>query len=603
MKAVVFLKWCSLAVVSYSAQVPLTLNSSSTIKTDKSEPGKFKRFITPQLSALVDLTIKATKTPGLSLGVVQVVSHTKDVHTEFGTWGTMTEDGDKTMQETLFAIGSCSKAFLAAAMGILMEDYAQGKNVTPLPDGLDSFTWKTKVQDLFPGEDSVWKLKDDWASQKVNIEDMLTHVSGLPSHDLSYGPSDAPIDLVEKLRFLKPQFELREQWAYNNQMYVLGAHIISTYSGKPFTQFVRERIFKPLKMTSTTYSGKEAKLTGNFSHAFTLHESNIRRIPFPFEDENISEFIAGAGGIISNTGDMLKWVGMLLNGGVDPITGTTVIPSSVFTEVTTARSLVMGTSDRIGGSIVGYGLGWLRTSAFGHEVLQHGGGLPGFISQVTFLPLDGVGIVAFVNQASPVPNFVSSWIILDVLGMITLDQSFTDNNFTRLNHGLPLADVKKSPRPPQQSLTSIAPELPIEAYVGTYSDPGYGGFTICTSSSTSDYCKSTLFDFSKVFPDDPPSGEPVLYGSWPKIWSSHLRAVPQGKNSFLFRFLGMYPEGFGKNTSPFYDENFQVDVQAEFDVEDGVVKGLAVFEGVKYVPGEPPEGDLKEVATVYYVKE
>ena len=89
-------------------------------------------------------------------------------------------------------------------------------------------------------------------------------------------------------------------------MYVVGAHIISTYSGKPFTQFVRERIFKPLKMTSTTYSGKEAKLTGNFSHAFTLHESNIRRIPFPFEDENISEFIAGAGGIISNTGDMVS---------------------------------------------------------------------------------------------------------------------------------------------------------------------------------------------------------------------------------------------------------------------------------------------------------
>ena len=118
---------------------------------------------------------------------------------------------------------------------------------------------------------------------------------------------------------------------------------------------------------------------------------------------------------------------MLLNGGIDPITGTIVIPSSVFTEVTTAHSLVMGTSDRIGGSIIGYGLGWLRASAFGHEVspscmhsihnttinwclgsqvLQHGGGLPGFISQVTFLPLDGVGIVAFVNQASPVPNFV-----------------------------------------------------------------------------------------------------------------------------------------------------------------------------------------------------
>lgn len=84
------------------------------------------------------------------------------------------------ISKTMFDIGSCSKAFLATAMGILMEDYAQGKNVTPLPDGLGSFAWKTKVQDLFPGDDSEWKLKDDWASQKVNIRDMLTHVSGLP---------------------------------------------------------------------------------------------------------------------------------------------------------------------------------------------------------------------------------------------------------------------------------------------------------------------------------------------------------------------------------------------------------------------------------------
>lgn len=123
-------------------------------------------------------------------------------------------------------------------MDILIEDYTQGKKVTPLPNGLGSFTWKTKVQDLFSGDNSEWKLKDDWASQKVNIRDILAHVSGLPwwvwiglidhshvlmiqidtSHDLSYGLLDAPIDLVRKLRYLRPQFELRKQWMYNNQV-------------------------------------------------------------------------------------------------------------------------------------------------------------------------------------------------------------------------------------------------------------------------------------------------------------------------------------------------------------------------------------------------
>ncbi len=88
-------------------------------------------------------------------------------------------------------------------------------------------------------------------------------------------------------------------------MYVVGAHIISTYSGKPFTRFAKERIFVPLGMTSTTYSGKEAARSGNFSQSFTIHEETIRRIPFSLEDESVSELIAGAGGIISNTVDIV----------------------------------------------------------------------------------------------------------------------------------------------------------------------------------------------------------------------------------------------------------------------------------------------------------
>lgn len=65
-------------------------------------------------------------------------------------------------------------------MGILIEDFAQGRNVTPLPSGLSSFTWDTKVQDLFPGKESEWQLMDHWANEKADIRDILSHVSGLP---------------------------------------------------------------------------------------------------------------------------------------------------------------------------------------------------------------------------------------------------------------------------------------------------------------------------------------------------------------------------------------------------------------------------------------
>lgn len=65
-------------------------------------------------------------------------------------------------------------------MGILMEDFASGKNVTTLPDSVAEFTWTTKVKDLFP-EDSEWKLADDIANDKVNVGDLFSHVTGLPS--------------------------------------------------------------------------------------------------------------------------------------------------------------------------------------------------------------------------------------------------------------------------------------------------------------------------------------------------------------------------------------------------------------------------------------
>ena len=71
---------------------------------------------------------------------------------------------------------SISKAFLARALGILMDYFANGRNVTALPPGLSGFTFDTKLQALFP---DVWKLEDDFASQKANVRDLLSHVSGV----------------------------------------------------------------------------------------------------------------------------------------------------------------------------------------------------------------------------------------------------------------------------------------------------------------------------------------------------------------------------------------------------------------------------------------
>lgn len=83
-------------------------------------------------------------------------------------------------------------------------------------------------------------------------------------------------------------------------MYITGAHIVSTYANMSYTAFVSSRIFKPAKMNSTTFSVDEAMLTGKFSH---LWSSSGRRIPFV---DYPADVLAGPGGVISNTEDLVK---------------------------------------------------------------------------------------------------------------------------------------------------------------------------------------------------------------------------------------------------------------------------------------------------------
>ncbi|GJE94197.1 beta-lactamase/transpeptidase-like protein [Phanerochaete sordida] len=278
-----------------------------------------KRIITPELTEFTNNIMQDYNMSGLALGAV----HSNDI-IEVAAFGRKTEDNDTMTADTLFDMGSCSKAFLASAVGILIDDFAQGKNRTPLPSGVQRLDWHTRLIDLLPGD---WQLMDEWASQQATIRDILSHQSGLPRHDISYHADQKPVDVVRQLRHLWPAFELRQRWHYNNLFYVTGAHIISTFSGMSYIEFVKERIFDPLGMTASTFDPEEAARDGRLTQTWT---ADGRRLPVWFTG-NAVELIAGAGGIISNVVDMTKWLRMLLNAGGDPATNKTIIPQKLST--------------------------------------------------------------------------------------------------------------------------------------------------------------------------------------------------------------------------------------------------------------------------------
>ncbi|OJA15997.1 hypothetical protein AZE42_10249 [Rhizopogon vesiculosus] len=136
---------------------------------------------------------------------------------------------------------------------------------------------------------------------------------------------------------------------------------------------------------------------------------------------------------------------------------------------------------------------------------------------------------------------------------------------------------KKAVTSPSEDIVDL--DLPLEEFSGTYTDPGYGTFTFCSPSSSSSYCQQVITNFTavdSVHPSAPSSLQ--LLAAWPRIGSSHIRAVHQSRNKFLLLFTALFPEGYGHDSTPFETAEIGTPgATAEFVVEDGKVVGFGLF--------------------------
>jgi CubicO group peptidase (beta-lactamase class C family) len=119
-------------------------------------------------------------------------------------------------------------------------------------------------------------------------------------HDHSVSNEDTAFTILRKLRHLKPIHELREKFSYNNLMYIAATAVVQKYAGMPYPEFVTQRIFKPLNMTTTTYFSAHVRKLGLLSQSFG---EGSRRIPYWFDGRE--DLIAGAGGVLSSAEDMV----------------------------------------------------------------------------------------------------------------------------------------------------------------------------------------------------------------------------------------------------------------------------------------------------------
>ncbi|KAJ7873526.1 beta-lactamase/transpeptidase-like protein [Mycena olivaceomarginata] len=538
-------------MIFHTIVVPLILTATlgRSTQTPQGNSGS-SGVIDENLSSLIQGLMQANNITGMSLGIV---SPNGDV--EFGAWGNKTESGESIAPDTIFGIGSLSKGFLSASLGILMQDFANGTNTTALPSGVTKFDWDTKVSDLLPGE---WRTEDEFSTYKADLRDLLS------MHDMSYSSEDSLRDLVLRMRHLHAAYEFRQLFEYNNQMFVTGSYVVAKLSGMAYRDFVEKRIMHPLNMSSSTMHPDRVSKSDRFSQTWT---PSSRRIPF-FATEQTVDLIAGAGGVISTAEDLLLWAKLILNGRVDSVTNTTIIPKATFDLATTGQSILTHQGDGLL-SAIEYGLGWARTAYRGHELVLHNGGAPGISAMCTVYPQDGFAVVVLANTAGTGTQNVALAVADRILGLPSPSSAVG-----------PAPATVTSPAP-----TASAPAIPpnvLSGLAGTYSNVGYGNFTLCspaqTTSPTSPQCAGVVEDFAKVdMAAGKPSSSAELYSAWSRFWGTHLRLTPASGNDYVAQLTTLYVDGYGEDHTPFEDALADFRFKITFMEEKGKVVGLGFF--------------------------
>lgn len=330
------------------------------------------------IDALIQRSMKTFDVPGIAVGII------KDGQVIYAKGhGVRSLNTNQPMDEnTLFGIASNSKAFTAAALGILVDE---GK-----------LKWDDKVRDYIP----EFKLYNPYVSEDFTIRDLLTHRSGLGlgAGDLMFFPdgSDFTIkDVIYNLRFLKQTSSFRTKYDYDNNLYIVAGEVITRITGKTWAEFVEQRIIQPLGMSKTAGLFDRLKDKSNVIDGHAPVEGKVQVIA-----RSKITIGAAAGGINSNVTDLLKWVQALLaHGKYGEGQSKRLFSEAVAQELWTPQTIIpVRAPGPYNTHFSAYGLGFGLSDVNGYKQVSHTGGLEGMVTQITLLPELNLGIIVLTNQ-------------------------------------------------------------------------------------------------------------------------------------------------------------------------------------------------------------
>jgi CubicO group peptidase (beta-lactamase class C family) len=390
------------------------------------------RLEADDFAPLVRRLMARDQIPGVAVGVVeqgQLVYARGFGYRDVENQRPMTPD-------TLFPLGSASKAFTATAIALLADE---GRIALDAPV-------RTYLSDFF--------LEDPVASATLTTRDLLTHRSGLPRHDLFWYQAPFSRDeLYRRLRFLEPNGPARTRWRYNSLMFVVAGRIVEKVSGERWESFVQTRILLPLNMRRTLLSAEAMEADSDHASPYAIREGRVRKIPLL---KRLSA-IAPAGAVQSSVRDLARWLAFHATRS-PPLLG-----EDMWRELHRPQA-EMPAPDQPEVQHPYYALGWIHESYRGHPLLFHNGAIDGFTVHLGFLPETGQGLILLMNRDSATEaQMALAYSAYDrLLGLEPLDWE------ERLEEKpTPLHDAR-----------DIALDFPIEEVVGRYEHPAYGALTV-----------------------------------------------------------------------------------------------------------------------------
>src|SRR5438445_5288748 len=453
--------------------------------------------------AYMEQTLKDWNTPGVGVGIVV---NDKLVFAK----GYGYRDYEKKLPftpKTLEPIASNSKLFTAVVAGMLVEE---GK-----------LTWDKPVRESVP----TIQFYNDQYTNNDTLRDMLSQRTGGTRHELICFKSPfSRTELFEKLKYLEPQEPMRETFLYNNLMYSAAGQIIELKSGKRWEKFVRDRIFAPLEMSTTTFTISD--MTQHPDHGVPYKEKRdsfeLYKIPY-YED---TEGVAPAGAIISNIDELSHWLIALMNDG--KYNGKQVLPANV---LKATLQPAIGLPNTLGEALgfwellnPAYGMGRQTAAYRGHLLTYHGGDLPCFHSQVSFMPNDKIGVIVLVisDHSAPLYNIVSYNVYERLLGM---DRTPWSQRQLQQRLAGKKAGTEARAKAGGDRVPNTKPSHALADYAGDYENAAYGVLKIALKSDTLQFgFHEFQFSMSHFHYDRFDTPDDEQYGKF----SVNFRTNPQG---------------------------------------------------------------------------